>query len=129
MRKFRIWLLQRRIAKTTRKYRERLRLQRWLINGQLIEGADCEVTYDVDQFSATLNVGIDVPPWELDIAICHELVHLLKAEKLTEEQETEIIARAVVGGGEIHLPWWLELLICVCICNAVCLSIHFLLLW
>lgn len=127
--RIRMWLLKRKVIGKTRKWREVLRLQRWLINGQLVEGADCEITYNVDQFSATMNIGVDVPKWELDFAICHELLHLFWAEKLTEEQNTELLARAIVRQYDKHLPLWAELLICVCVCNAVCLSIHFLLFW
>lgn len=129
MNKFQIWRLQKKVAKKTVHWQEVLRMQRWLINGQLTEGEDCSITYDTDHYSAVMNIGTDLPKWELDYAICHELLHLLLAEKLTEEQQTELIARAVVRGNKKHFPSFWEVLTCVLICNAICLGIHFLLFW
>ena len=127
MSKFKIWWLQKKIARKTRYWQKVLRLHHWMLNGQLTEGEDCVVLYDTDHFCGTINIGIDLPSWELDIAICHELVHLLKAEKPTEEQEVELIARALNKARHWYSPpeFW-EVATCVVICNLICLGVHYL---
>jgi len=75
-------------------WQEALLLQRWKICCEMTKGDAASVVSNAEYLTAHIKFGRDIDDRDADAYVCHELLHLLLAEKLKAETLIEVLTRA-----------------------------------
>ena len=75
-------------------WQEALLLQRWKLYYFSTKGNGASVIVNAEYQSASIKLGMNIAEKDLDEFVCHELLHLLLAEKLKAETLIEVLTRA-----------------------------------